>query len=287
MIQALRREYSDTNKSQLNRFERSYLRRLYNALHVQVMGFVDILEERGLDAAMRQLDRYLVNDKVGNVVSDLYIEAGLFFARKTYREIRKSIKEKAADFGFNEDWTQAILEYLTTHRLQNVANITDETKEQILGVLDKAVKEGWGIEKIAAELKSSELLVWRARRIARTELAKAAYAGRKASEDTNDFETEKEWIAANDHRTRDSHRLVDGEVIDSEARFQVPKNKGGYDMMEGPGDPKASIENIVNCRCSMAVRAKRDRNGNLIPKAKRVTIIEPGLFNPKRTTITI
>jgi hypothetical protein len=285
--QQARREYSSITKRQFNRFERSYLRRLYNALRGQITGFVDILHERGLEAAYRQLDSYLLNDKIGDVLHDLYIEAGLFFARKTYREINKSVKQKAANFGFSEEWTKAIIDFLRQNLLSKaVIPITAETKAQILGVLDKATKEGWGIEKIAAELQSPELLLWRARLIARTELAHAAHFGGKAAEESSDWETEKEWIASNDDKTRNSHRLIDGEVIDNEARFQVPRKKGGYDMMEGPGDPKASAENVINCRCSLSVRAKRDSNGNLVPKAKRIVIIQPGQ-NPIRQTITV
>lgn len=287
MNQQARREYSSNHLAQIKKFERIYLRKIFNALRMQINGFTDIFHERGIDAATRQLDRYLLNNKAMDVIRDMYINAGLFFARKTYREIRSSVKEKAANFGFNDEWTQAITAYLQKFILNTVSNITDETKKQILGVLEKAINEGWGIEKISSELKSPEIILWRARLIARTELAKAAHTGRKASEDTSDFETEKEWIAANDDRTRDSHRLIDGEVIDTEARFEVPRKSGGVDMMEGPGDPTASIENLANCRCSMAFRAKRNEQGRLIPKAKRITIIQPGLFNPKRTIITV
>lgn len=287
MNQQDRRTYSDLNTKQSNRIIKSFLGDLYNALRDQVFAFVNILQERGIDAGVRQLDRYLLNVQMSEAVRELHIEAGLYFARKTYREIRRSIKTKEASFGFNEEWTQAIINYLKTHHLQHIAGITDETKQQILSVLDKAVREGWGINKIAEELKSPELLLYRARRIARTELNIASHTGRKAAEETSDFETEKEWIAANDHRTRSSHRQIDGEVIDSESRFQVQRASGGVDMMEGPGDPNASIENLINCRCSLAVKAKRDKNGNLIPKTKRVTIIDAGLFNPKRTIITI
>lgn len=287
MNQRNRRTYSNLNKSQLNRFERLYLTKIYKALRTQITGFIDMINERGIDGAIRSLDRYLLNDKVGSVINDLYVEAGLFFARKTTREIRRSIKEKASSFGFSEEWTQAIIDFLNSDYLRNVAGITNEMKDQILLVLEKGTREGWSISRIVQELQTPELIAWRARRIARTELGKAAFAGRKIAEDTNDYETEKEWIASNDHRTRSSHRSIDGEIVDSDARFQVSRATGGVDMMEGPGDPTASIENIVNCRCSLAIHAKRDSKGKLIPKPRRVTIIQPDLSNPKRTIITI
>jgi uncharacterized protein with gpF-like domain len=139
---------------------------------------------------------------------------------------------------------------------------------------------------MVSQLQSPELTAWRARLIARTELGKAAFAGRKQGEGKSEYEVQKEWIAANDHRTRHSHAAADGQIIDMDARFQISRAKGGADMMEGPGDPDASAENIVNCRCSLATVAKRDERGRLIPKTN-IAIIQPGAFNTPRQTITI
>ena len=98
--------------------------------------------------------------------------------------------------------------------------------------------------------------------IVRTETAKAAWHGRKMGRDKAPYKTTKEWIAANDHRTRHSHRLIDGTVIPESGRYSVPVYKRigkvdmqiGMDMMEGPGDPKAHKENVINCRCTEADR---------------------------------
>jgi len=40
----------------------------------------------------------------------------------------------------------------------------------------------------------------------------------------------------------------------------------GHDMMDGPGDRSASIENVANCRCTDARRPVRDERGRLIRK---------------------
>lgn len=287
MNQQDRRTYSQLHISQMNRFERKYLRRMYDAVHAQITDAVSLLRERGIEGARRQIERVMLNDQIPELIRELYTDAGLFFARKTYREIQRSIREQTKAIGFNEEWTAEIINFFRLYLLDRASiSITETTKQQIFDVLDQGVREGWTIEAIVAQLQNKELIAWRARLIIRTELAKAAFAGRKSAKDKSEYETQKEWISANDHRTRDSHLLVDGEVIDEEARFQVRRKKGGVDMMEGPGDPEGSAENIINCRCSIATVAKRDTRGRLIPKTN-IVVIHPGAFNSIRQTITI
>lgn len=261
-----RREYSSLYIRQSDRLAGKYNRKIFSALQVQVKAFMADLKANGIDAARNNLYLTVINDQVGPVISELHEEAGLFFGRKAWREIQSSAKIEKAGFALNEKWIADLLRFFAIDLLQTVSNITDTTRNQILSVLTKAVSEGWSIDQIVNELESPKLIAFRARLIARTELGKAAFAGRKLAADDSEWETSKEWIAANDHRTRHSHRNVDGDVIDEGKKFSVQNRHGGIDLMEGPGDPSASVENLANCRCSSSVRAKRDDRGRLIPK---------------------
>jgi hypothetical protein len=105
----------------------------------------------------------------------------------------------------------------------------------------------------------------------RTENTLASFYGLKLAAEKSEYETGKEWISASDHRTRHGHRRVDGEVVDEEGRFAVGVyTKKGIllrtEMMFGPGDPEASAENVINCRCTTALVPMRDERGRLIPK---------------------
>lgn len=293
MNQQARREYSARNQNQLKRFEAKYLRVIYKALRKQVDAFIADMEDRGL--ARAQADLYLEVNTEGlpEALSGLHLESALFWARKAYREINKSANQKSFDqfltlkkFGFTDEWVNIILDFFAQDQLSMVSRITETTRQQILAVLQQALEEGQGIDWIARQLRSPEMLLWRARLIARTELVKGTFAGRKAAAETSEWETTTEWISAHDSRTRHSHRLIDGEVVDTGSRFQVQTPKGGVDMMLGPGDPTASIENLANCRCSSAMAAKRDANGKLIPK-RNVTVIMPGEFVRPGLTVTI
>jgi hypothetical protein len=42
-------------------------------------------------------------------------------------------------------------------------------------------------------------------------------------------------------------------------------------MMDGPGDPRATAGNLINCRCTIARRLKKDANGKFIRK-RSITI---------------
>lgn len=284
-----RQQYSSLYIKQVARYERKYLRKIFNALKSQVDAFVKVLTEQGLQVAKNKLHLTVMNDQVGPVIRDLYVEVGLFFGRKSWREIQRSTKkvQKAASFGFNAKWTQDIIQFFQMFLLNDaVIPITETTKNQILNILTKGTQEGWSIDQMARELESPELLLWRARLIARTEIGKAAFEGRNLASKDNEYETQKEWIAANDHRTRHGHKKVDGEIIDFDMLFQVPLPKGLVDMMQGPGDPTASAANVINCRCSTAVTAKRDENGRLIRKTG-ISVIRPGQIQQPLTTILI
>lgn len=65
------------------------------------------------------------------------------------------------------------------------------------------------------------------------------------------IEMNKKWLSAHDSRTRDSHRIVDGESIPVDERFSV-----GDDELECPGDPDGSPAEVYNCRCTMIADLK-------------------------------
>lgn len=264
--------------TQMNRLEKKYIRRVYNALVSQVDQFIEDMRAHGLQSATNRLHVSVAgNEQIGPAIQDMHKDAGLYFGKKTYYEIRRSAKRKIekAGFGLSEEWLNAIIAFFRDEYFVLVQQISETTKDQIFRVLSKAAEEGWSNDDIVKQLQAPEINAARARLIARTELNKGAFAGRKIASDDSEWETEKEWISAHDHRVRHSHRAVDGDVIDVDGKFAVSTPKGGTDYMEGPGDPTASAANLCNCRCSSATRAKRDENGRLIPKTK-VIPISPG-----------
>jgi hypothetical protein len=271
-------EYSERHKRRMNKFERMFTPVVFKAINSQVSSFIREIRSRGIDEAKRSMDTVLLNGNVAEAIKQLYKVVGIYFAKQTALELKR---QEYKQFGVNEEWAKLIESYFRLHLLTKaVIPITETTKKQILEVLSQAQMEGWGVERIIRELSSPELTVWRARMIVRTESNKAMFYGQQLGEKESQWESTKLWIAAKDHRTRHSHKKVDGERIDANGKFSVPvyKNIGGvevqmgFDMMEGPGDPEATAGNVINCRCVIARRLKKDENGKFIRKRNLISI---------------
>lgn len=86
-------------------------------------------------------------------------------------------------------------------------------------------------------------------RTARTSLTGAQNAGRdaamRAAMDAG-VAVRKMWIATLDHRTRDAHRELDGQVADIDQPFTVYGQ-----TIRFPGDPQAPPALTYNCRCTL------------------------------------
>jgi uncharacterized protein with gpF-like domain len=160
--------------------------------------------------------------------------------------------------------------------LDFAARITDTIKSDILKVISKAIEDGWSIEKIVQYLETSTLPRIRAQRIARTEVNRASNVGHSEGAKSFPYEVNKKWSAASDHRTRHSHRKVNGHIVDENGTFKVAVYKGDkptgeFDLMQRPGDPDAHASNTINCRCRITHVPKRDAKGNLIRRQRSQT----------------
>lgn len=131
-------------------------------------------------------------------------------------------------------------------RLQHVgADVWQHTRNQL--VLGMA--EGESIpelsKRVRSELVSSSV---RATTIARTEVVSASNAGalQQMLAMGADGPAEKVWLSTSDGRTRESHRLANGQSVAIEEPFAV----GGVSL-NFPGDPRAPVDEVVNCRCTL------------------------------------
>lgn len=262
---------ADRHVRRVKLFEREYMREVYNEIRRPMLRTSEILKEQGEAAAKQYAEGVIIVDGIGRTIRRIYINVGIWSGKKTLAEIRKSVREEKAGFGFNEQWTEDILNYFRMFLLSKaVLPISDTTRNDILAVLTKGFTEGWGIDRMAFELERVDLPLSRARTIVRTEIGKAQFFGTELGRRDSGFETVERWISARDSRTRHSHREINGTVIETGQKFKVARYRDrviiGYDMMTGPGDPEASPENVINCRCTKSVRAKRDAKGRPIKK---------------------
>ena len=125
-------------------------------------------------------------------------------------------------------------------------------KKSITQEISRGIASGLAYRDIARNIRNvSGAPLSRAKTIARTEghriqqtsTRDAQYAARARGADVL-----KQWDAALDGRTRDSHRMVDGEIKELDEKF--------YNILMFPGDPSGSAAEVVNCRCTSDTRAR-------------------------------
>lgn len=172
-----------------------------------------------------------------------------------------------------------MMDFIQRFGAVKVQQITETTRNQLRRLIEKSISEGKGQEQIAKEITDAipQFSRTRARIIARTEVHSAAMNASQAVAQTSPFPMNKRWISVYDHRTRDfgegdgivdqaNHRAMNEVTVGPEELFAVPTSVGGFDLMQGPGDPTAPGYQTINCRCSLVYR----RVGRPWPKTGEV-----------------
>jgi SPP1 gp7 family putative phage head morphogenesis protein len=88
---------------------------------------------------------------------------------------------------------------------------------------------------------------YRAGVIARTETHGAANFGAMEAARETGVALRREWVSAEDERTRDSHVAANGQIVGMDEPFAV-----GDALLMYPGDPDGPPEETINCRCAIA-----------------------------------
>ena len=125
-------------------------------------------------------------------------------------------------------------------------------KKTITREVSRGIATGISYTEIARNISSaSNAPLSRAKTIARTEghrIKISATADAQHVAKAKGADVVKQWDATLDGRTRDSHRMVDGEVRELDEKFS-------NGLMQ-PGDPAGGAEEVVNCRCELNTRAR-------------------------------
>lgn len=125
-------------------------------------------------------------------------------------------------------------------------------KKKITAQVSRGISSGMTWQQVAQQLAMASRIGYNnAIRISRTEghriqCQSAMDACYKAQD--RGAEVVKQWDAALDKRTRESHAKVDGEVRELDERFS--------NGLRFPGDPNGRAAEVVNCRCALLQRAR-------------------------------
>lgn len=159
------------------------------------------------------------------------------------------------DFGADDDadspaFSAVLQDYIDQHGGQKIAaDISTQTREQIVEMVSVGSSEYDSTRDIARSIleRVPDIAKYRAERIARTEVHGATnYAHDQVARSLN-LPMKKEWIAASQARTRDSHREADSrDPIPLDDLFVVGNAKLRY-----AGDSRGPAEEVINCRCAI------------------------------------
>ena len=136
-------------------------------------------------------------------------------------------------------------------QLNEKADIRWNVKKMNAEVL-QGILQGEPMDRIASRLsKVTDMNATAAIRNARTMVTGAENKGRQdsyARAEADGIILQKEWIATNDSRTRHSHAVLDGAIVDQDKKFD--------NGLLYPGDPNGRPEEVWNCRCTVAAVVK-------------------------------
>jgi len=135
-----------------------------------------------------------------------------------------------------------LVKWAREHAAEQVAHITDTTRDQIKRIIINGFDNGLSNAEIADSIKElSEInSIGRARRIADTEVHNSiSFGNHQAQADAG--VKKKKWLTAGDEAVRSSHSRINGEIKKINEKFS--------NGLMHPGDPNGPASETVWCRC--------------------------------------
>lgn len=180
---------------------------------------------RGNDKKIAEsLKKYYNDNKKG-------IEKLVKSNRVTLAEVNKRVKNNVSKAIF-KDFKKEIT------RKVEMTQIVDGKK--------KTIKRFQSLSEIQKNLskKYAKQEQFRVNRILDTEVHRLAEETKQAHHLLLGY-SKKKWITTGDSKVRDTHRAINGNVVDIDKNYRVGGSWGMY-----PGDPNMKPKEIINCRCT-------------------------------------
>lgn len=190
--------------------------------------------------------------RLADALAKRTLQTALIFGERALDRLERLLPKSYAPAlhtkGFRDIFELAISQWVELHALSRVVTITATLFDAVRGVLGEAADGGLGEAQTARMIRDriGDISLTNAARIARTEMHTAASVGSDEAARSTGLHMVKEWAAAEDTRTRFSHALADGQLVQLNEPFTV----GGALLMI-PGDPTGPAKEIINCRCAV------------------------------------
>lgn len=171
-------------------------------------------------------------------------------------EIEHGLKISTSYTLFDRQTAELLLsDNIRDNRVKDIKDIVWNNKK-IQSEMLQGLLQGKSIPSLATSIAKAvgESNRKSAIRSARTMTTGVQNAGRVAGYDrakAMGINTRMQWVATLDGRTRHEHRLLDGQIRDTDEPFEV-----NGEEIRFPGDPQADPSLVYNCRCTLIAALK-------------------------------
>ncbi len=205
---------------------------------------------------------------------DVYTQIGLIHGNRVGRGINKDLKDYSAPL-FNEEFQKTIIDWVRVNCGANIISVSDTLADAIIKLVEQSLAKNLTLDEMQRFIRrsldnGSAISRYEVLRIARTETGAAANHSALVSGQTSGIVLEKVWISTISPRTRVKpkdeydHIAMNGATVEQDQPFTVTSRNGVVDRIDFPCDPKGRPANIIQCRCAVALRPKRDSQGLVI-----------------------
>jgi len=234
------------------REENKLYEKLKKLFHSRFVKILDQLKKEGLPSSDLQRKELLhplieLEGEYINTIIEGTKEALRYGRQDVFNNLQKIgyLKVKKAKSTLEvifRDFSPEILKIIRNKTFIASQKTMDRIIGDVMESLSKSYAQGLGIDKAADVLEEKFVSMenYELRRIARTEINQAQNKGAFYTEQELGVEYHQ-WIATIDGRQRESHEILNGEIV----RVGEPFSNG----LLYPGDTSGDIEEWINCRC--------------------------------------
>lgn len=228
----------------LDRLAAQFRRKIERELSAAMLQILDRIEKGG----MGELPQGFV-DRIETLYAQMATASINAFGKRVLEQGKSAglLLESKADFA--KIMTRLALRYIQQEAVRRrIQGVTETTRRQVINAVRGGYSEGSTLPEIAATVREIIPAIARVRAdaIARTETHGAANFGSNEAARETGLPLRREWLAAQDERTRPDHAEANGQIVGMDDAFDV----GGFPLMY-PGDPSGPPDQTINCRCTL------------------------------------
>lgn len=163
--------------------------------------------------------------------------------------VERMIGNVVATVGVSFDVAPLLVPSLLDHIGIRARDLNASMQDVLRRTIETAVADGLSVPDTAAAIKAgvNGMAGYTATMLARTDLIGLANGGSiVAAREVLPEGATKTWLSSEDDRVRPTHEDADGQTVPIDAQFEV-----GDDLLDYPGDPSGSDEEVINCRCTV------------------------------------